>query len=160
MINKVSMLLPTDFWRSIRLWSDLKRCLSVQSIGLIGVAVSIGLLYWPVTRWTINKFLLSTTHWHWYVAAIAVVCALRSNTQRLQSGVNNPATSLLVLCTIAEVANQLTLQIQLLSAVLLILTLHAYSGHLIHKASGAVFWLSVTVVQCFGRGCSYAGARV
>ncbi len=131
MENRVSYSRSFDLWGSKR--SGLYRSTAniTQYIGLAGIAVCIAVLYAPVTRWTLNKFYQSSTHWHWYVAAIAIVCAMRSHTGRLQPGVNNNATCLLLLCTILEIANQQTLQIQLLSAVLLIVTLHAYTGHLV-----------------------------
>jgi len=128
-----------DLWRSTRCRS--KRCevrsiddLTVLPFALSALAIAIGILYWPVLRWTLDKFLLSIFHWHWFVAAISLLCALRANTHRMQPSTNNAASVLLVLCVIAEVANQRTLQIQLLSAVLLIVTLHAFTGHLIENS--------------------------
>ena len=138
---------------SMGLWNSSRNRLPrvtgnlVTNIGLVVLALSIATLYWPVTRWTLDKFLQSSLHWHWFVAALSVVCALRANTHRFQPGVNNGATLLLLLCTVLEVANQRALQIQLFSAVLLIISLHAYTGHLIPKNRwGAMKWPMVVGV--------------
>jgi len=114
-------------------------------IGLVAVMLSIGILYWPVMRWTMDKFLLSVFHWHWFVAALSIVCALRASSYRFQPGVNNNATVLLLLCTLLEVANRLSLQIHLASAVLLIVSLHAYTGHLIPRAHWRVMKWPIVV---------------
>lgn len=137
MINRALHADSSGLWRSthsrlpgVRVTPGVVHKLTRRA-GLAAVALSIGILYWPVMRWTIDKFLLSIFHWHWFVAAISIACALRASTYRFQPGVNNNAALLLLLCTLLEVANQLSLQIHLASAVLLIVSVHAFSGHLI-----------------------------
>jgi len=121
-------------WQSTRARPGSVRRPCAGQSGLCLIAFCILLFYWPVAQWTINKFLLSAFHWHWYVAIIAILCSLRGNTHRLQISENTPASVLLLVAVLLEVINRSTLQIQLLSAVLLLLTLHALSGHAINNA--------------------------
>jgi len=105
-------------------------------VGAMGVAILV--FYAPILQWTARKFMYSSTHWHWYVALVAIACAARGNSHRLQPEANYAASVLLVICVLAEVINRHTLQINLLSAVLCLLTLHAYSGHVVERA----YWMS------------------
>ena len=98
---------------------------------LIAVAIATLVLYWPLVQWTSNKFAASGWHWHWILAGIALLFACQQRIGVIRPTGNSMATTMFVLCVAAQVANLLTLQVNLLSAVLFILTLHALIGHMI-----------------------------
>ncbi len=98
---------------------------------LSAVAIATLVLYWPLVQWTSNKFAASGWHWHWILAGVTLLFACPRRIGAIRPTGNSIATTMFVLCVAAQVANLLTLQVNLLSAVLLILTTHALIGHLI-----------------------------
>ena len=107
------------------------------ALGIIGLGLLY--LYRFLGEWLFDKLLVSATHWHWWLALLSAAWVARGAIGKITLTANNAASALLITCVCLQVLNQNLLQINLLSAVLMLLTLYGFSGHLIAPA----YWRSM-----------------
>lgn len=110
-----------------------------MGVGLAITGLGILYLYRFLGPWLLDKLMLSATHWHWWLALVCAAWMARDAIGKFTLTSNHAASALLIACVCLQVVNQSLLQINLLSAVLLLLTLYGFSGHLIAPA----YWRSM-----------------